>query len=397
MSLMTSLYPDTHGVVHPKFRLADDIWTLAEVLRRSGFATAAYTDGGFMAGAYGFADGFDLYDDNEGQEVGASTEHGFARTFHKFSQWLGDHADQDFFLFLHTFDIHGPYERGEPFECPPPKSGSDARLDYLRSLGGCDYLQVEHYQSLEQMIAAYDGGIRYADDYLGRLFDRLKELGLYDQATIIVTSDHGESFLDENVYAGHGMFVYDDEMHVPLVIKMPENRQAGERHSAFVESIDVMPTIFDMFGIAGPETLRMQGKSFLPVIRDEVDETAFRSFVIGTNPANLENYTVRDADWRLVSPINEVSLKRYFEVVLLPSNEQEVRSRLPAGPQLVRPGHPTENLAGQHPEEARKLADLLLRWKKDELAFRSAMPGREERGKLHDWEEQNLRALGYIR
>ena len=97
----------------------------------------------------------------------------------------------------------------------------------------------------------YDGEISYWDTQFGALVERLKQRGLYDDMTIVVTSDHGEEFMDHGGY-WHGTTLYDEMIRVPLVVKLPGSERAGTTAAEWVQSIDIMPTLLRLSGVDVP-------------------------------------------------------------------------------------------------------------------------------------------------
>jgi arylsulfatase A-like enzyme len=260
MSIFTGLYPQQHGVYPPSYRLSPAIGTLPERFSQAGFRTAGHTEGGYVGRGYGFARGFDEFTD---PRVKSTTD--IERTFEKglaFLRRLG--ADDRFFVFLHTYSIHDPYEPPEPYASlfwsgEPP--GSLTKLPIGRVNEGLltvDERTVEYFEAL------YDGGIRYADDVLAGLFEELEGLGLSDETTIVITSDHGEEFM-EHGRVGHTQ-IYPETLQVPLLVLHPD-LPAGRRVAEVVQSIDIAPTLLELAGIDPLEAAT--GASLVPLLQGE--------------------------------------------------------------------------------------------------------------------------------
>lgn len=263
MSILTGLEVWAHGVRRGDTPLPEAYTTLAETLKAEGWSTAAWVDGGFMSARYGFAQGFDEYHDK--REPGHAFENGFRRYAGEVREWLDEQGDAPFFLFLHTFDTHGPYQaEPEHFAAldgttpivPPHADRFGDPMEYLRRFGYHDYLQLERFESLDEMVDAYDAAIHFVDSSLAVLFRILEESDRYDDALIIVTSDHGESFMDHQLYVGHGLSLYDEEIHVPLLVKFPGGRFAGTRCGDVVRSIDIFPTVTNSAGAVCPSLVQ---------------------------------------------------------------------------------------------------------------------------------------------
>jgi arylsulfatase A-like enzyme len=280
VSLLTSLSCFRHGVNREDDRMSSTTVTLADVLRTRGFVCAAVTGGGFVSPVFGFSKGFDSYLQAEGSPW---TSRGAGQVFSAASQWIDKNAKKDFFLFVHTYQPHSPY-------IPPPPEDSmfldpDApwrMIDVGSHVGGPWGLYKRLPDAESRAIAGlYDGEIRYSDDALiGPLVAKLKALGIYDEAMIIVTSDHGEEFYDHGGWE-HGRSLYDEVLKVPLVVKFPRSEFRGRRVPTAVRLIDVMPTVMDVFG-ATPEGLGLEGRTLLPVLngREKKDRMAL-AFLAG--------------------------------------------------------------------------------------------------------------------
>ena len=283
-SILYSLYPSIHKTgksTVPKETLVSPL----ETLQQAGFTTTGIVGGGQLKAEFGFSKGFDEY-----IELPPITRANQIEAFEKESfRWLGEHHDDKFFLFLHTYEPHCPYA--------PPEEYATKRAGWYEGdvdpgkCGARYYNKVlmgdEDYRFLRDLYAAE---VEYVDSALGRLFDELKRLGLYDEMMIIFTSDHGES-LGERRYVGHNR-PYNVQLQVPLIIKLPG--MAPSRVEVPLESIDVMPTVFSAIGLEPP--YRFQGVNLIPLMKGEgkIDEERVR---IATHP-NL--VSVHRGPWHLI-------------------------------------------------------------------------------------------------
>ncbi|MGA1876285.1 MAG: tetratricopeptide repeat protein [bacterium] len=236
-SIFTGLYPFYHGVRNNgTFKADDKLETLTEVLRQHGFDTAAFIGSFVLDSRYGLNQGFDSYDDHMKKDPNQAFMVYNERTAGEVVQsaitWLREHGRQRFFLWLHCFDPHAPYEPPEPFSTM-----------YRKNL--------------------YDGEIAYVDHALGDLFSSLKEQNMFDETLLVITSDHGEG-LGEHAEKTHAIFVYDSTLHVPLIMRYPQEISGGSVVEMNVSTIDIMPTILDIFNIR--HTLQFHGKSLLGLI-----------------------------------------------------------------------------------------------------------------------------------
>jgi arylsulfatase A-like enzyme/Flp pilus assembly protein TadD len=249
-SILTGLLPSSHGVSDFGIPLGPGHTTLAQLLQKRDYHTAAFIGAVILdskALAPGFDRGFDFYDNFPAR---AETKSRWGRLERRGMEvvqhaetWLDTHREGPHFVWLHLYDPHDPYEP------PPPFS-----LTYKDRL--------------------YDGEIAYADSALGHFLAYLKKQGWYEGALIVVTGDHGEG-LGEHHEDTHGIFLYDSTTHVPLIVKLPSEREAGKTVGAQVRTTDIMPTILSLLGVAAPANL--DGDSLEPFLAgiDAAPRTVF--------------------------------------------------------------------------------------------------------------------------
>lgn len=242
MSMLTGLHPREHGVFPPNAVLSDQVELLPEVFQRHGFRTAGFTEGGFMSGRFGFRRGFDVFharDRNRNRPLEG--------TFRRGVQFLESLKKEDrFLLFLHTYAVHAPYDAPdryrEPFWPGPPPPGAipatGPALTRQNALG-----EPLPQPVVDWLTALYDAGIRQTDEVIQRFFADLERLGLSDDVTVVITSDHGEEFQD------HGRFnhtqLYREVLRVPLIVVHPDHREPV-RHSGVVQLMDLTPTLYEL-------------------------------------------------------------------------------------------------------------------------------------------------------
>ncbi|HYN40579.1 MAG TPA: sulfatase-like hydrolase/transferase [Thermoanaerobaculia bacterium] len=212
--------------------------TIPSLLKTEGYATGAAVSTYVLRGSTGLAAAFDSYDDVMDGSGGASVadlQRAGPRTLEVSQKWIGANSDRPFFFMLHLFEPHVPYDPPEPFR--------------------------SEYAGRE-----YDGEIAAADAVIGEFVRFLKEKNLYDDATIIFLSDHGEG-LGDHGESQHGIFLYRESIRVPLVLKLPGSEKAGTRVSTPVGLIDVFPTVAEIAGVDPPKTLA--GRSLLAIAQGE--------------------------------------------------------------------------------------------------------------------------------
>ena len=270
MSMFTGLYPSEHSVFPPDGVLAPDISTISESFKRSNFKTSGHSEGGFVHGGYGFERGFDEWN-HDAKKIESDVE----RTFHRGLEFLRQIGDDDrFFLFLHTYAVHDPYFPTPRYDQtfwdgPPPESFSPTGPNLIAFNRGELELSVE---ALEFFKSRYDSAIRYTDEVLEEFFEGLTGLGLLGDTTVILTSDHGEEFL-EHGRLSHSQ-VYPETVRVPLLLIHP-SLDSAMRVQSPVQLIDIAPTLAELADLKGP---RMSGKSLLaglPEMRHRVGGEAY--------------------------------------------------------------------------------------------------------------------------
>ncbi len=237
VSILTGLLPSSHGVSDFGIPLVANHATLAELLKKRAYRTAAFIGAVILDSkslAPGLDRGFEFYDNfpehpESKSHWGRIERRGMDVVQHA-EAWLDAHREGPHFIWVHLYDPHDPYE--------PPPPYSELYKDRL-----------------------YDGEIAYADSALGHFVAYLKQQDWYEGALIVVVGDHGEG-LGEHHEDTHGIFLYDSTTHVPLIVKLPYEREAGREAREQVRTTDIMPTILDLLEISAPTSL--DGNSLKP-------------------------------------------------------------------------------------------------------------------------------------
>lgn len=224
-TIMTGLLPAEHGVRdNAGFTLDSSKPTIASLLRANGYATGAAVSAYVLRRDTNLASGFDFYDDRIAFVEDAPTgnlQRSGTETASIVTKWMESHSSQPFFAFVHLFEPHTPYE------------------------------------------PTYDAEVVKSDQIVGQLLDALRAMNLYDDALIIVLSDHGEG-LGDHGEAEHGVLLYREALQVPLIVKLPHGERRGERVAEAVQLADVFPTVAEVVRIAPPS---VRGESLLGKIR----------------------------------------------------------------------------------------------------------------------------------
>jgi len=274
-SIFTGKYPSHHsiGFHQGNGKLDTDIdITLAEYLKTKRFKTAAFVSSFVLRKETNLNSGFDLYDDEmTSHELNRPTEliRDGLETTDRAIQWLLNNKTDNFFLFIHLFDIHGPYFCKEPFKSIFRDDVQSKEIKRLNAIvpdnypvGGIPYYQVlnkildnegnivSFETNLQYYISQYDGNIRYCDSLIENLIDVLKDLQIFDDVMLIITSDHGEAFGENNIYFFHGLTVTPDQIHVPLILSLPKSFSPNRQKRLYdpVSTVDIFSTIVSLFG-----------------------------------------------------------------------------------------------------------------------------------------------------
>lgn len=257
-TLLTGLTVSQHGVTESPRVLTAGMRPLAARLHDAGYETVAYTDGGFLAPTFGMSIGFDVFD----HRLESDAEH-VARGFREAVERLrGRRSERPVFLFLHSYQVHAPYELDLRFDDPEhpydgPLAGVDVtplRIDdAVAARGGA--LRPE---DVEYVRALYDASVRRMDDELGDVLDALPELFGDQPYAVVVTSDHGEELFERGT-TGHGLGLHREQLAVPLIVEAP-GLAPGVDDSP-VASIDLVPTLLDVAGL--PPDRLLSGRSLL--------------------------------------------------------------------------------------------------------------------------------------
>lgn len=234
VSMLSGLLPFQHGVRdNVGFRVRAEERLAPQFLREQGFASGGVASAYVLRRETGIANGFDFYDAQMPPTPAGSgfdeAQRDGAESLAIAERWMASQASPRLFLFLHLYEPHAPY-------APPARF---ARY------------------------APYDGEIAYADEIVGSLIAWLRDRDWYDRSTIFLVSDHGEGLSDHGEQE-HGLFLYDEAVHVPLVVKMPYRSGGGRRVKALVQHIDLLPTAIDLAGGSIPTTL--PGRSLRPLL-----------------------------------------------------------------------------------------------------------------------------------
>jgi arylsulfatase A-like enzyme/Tfp pilus assembly protein PilF len=360
-SIFTGDIPLAHGVRNNgRYRLPGQIDTLAEILQRRGYLTAAFVSSFTLESRFGLDQGFTIYNDNfplkKGQVKTYSSERPAELVFADFSAWFENFYQQDknkkFFAWVHFFDPHMPYAPPEPFKSKFQQN-------------------------------PYDGEIAYMDVYIGKIITLLEEKQLLANTLVVIVGDHGEAFGEHGEF-GHMMFCYEENLKVPLVFcapgRLPENKTIADR----VNLVDVMPTILEFLSVpfpAGADAGRGNNPATVPSVRG----ISLLPLIKGTSVKERTFYieSVFAAEALGCAPVKGL-IKGEYKFIDLPQPELY---------QLAADPGEKENLYFKQNATAKQLKQSLAQvMKQYEMSPGAVQPGR----KLSGEEERKLKSLGYF-
>ncbi len=264
-TVLTGLSPYTHRTMDKLQRLPEEIETLAERLGAAGYRTGFVTTNVNVSGKFGFRQGSELFSYLTDRRGGRAAKADSTRVNEVAIRWLESlEGDAPFFLFLHTVDPHAPYEPEARFRARFAPEPGDARLGERRALARLERADAPpDARTMAQLLALYDAEIAANDEAFGALVGWLEQEGLWDDTLLLFLSDHGEEFL-EHGKTEHGRTLYEEQLRVPMVWKLPGGQGAGRRLETPVDQVDVAPTILEAAGLAVPAAL--PGRSLWPAL-----------------------------------------------------------------------------------------------------------------------------------
>lgn len=390
-TIFSGLFPTVHSATGKASALPDDVVTAAEILQAGGYYTKGYSNNPNITSTFNYDQGFADYVDLEPDRFFGATSSASRLTLYEvlrkvrnmvksklpggglrveeFYQpaeritdtalsWLdeGRPANAPFYLFMHYMDPHDPYR-------DPGKSGRIYARNAMGDPSPEDYL--------EAFKRSYNFEIEYLDEHLGRFFTGLRERGLYDDTVIIFTSDHGEEFYEHGGW-WHGLSLYEEQIAIPLIIKLPGNAHAGARQTMITRHVDIAPTMAALAGLQPAE--KMTGQALVQPNQD----------LASAGPA--ESYAHLDFEGIRLNSVRTESTK------LITANEDNKRNYAPVELyNLIEDPGEQNNLA----EEDIATKDELLA-KIDNFDAESKTQAVAAQDVMSPEERAQLEALGYL-
>ena len=384
-TMLSGLIPSGHRMQCDWHSLPADVSTVAEQMKKAGYTTIGVVANGNASSAFGLDRGFDIYEDTVKNWKGLPNAR---QVFQLGMKHLKKHrGKKKVFLFLFVVDPHDPYRPKPPYD----KMYYPEYKGEVRHKVHWEYKNDYPEAQGKKVVALYDGLIRYTDDQLGWLFARLKKMGFWDEASIFITADHGESFGEHGLYL-HGHHHYETHLRIPLIVRAPwiKKEERGRYSSAFLQQIDLGPTFIGLAG--GQPAPAMRGLNIAKVLVDRTIVPVPRYVISEYKCYGIRRSAIRTRRYKLIyqqPAVREVFNKHIKDPKLLPSVsfDKEVFDLF----EVLADPHETRNLwnkPGTHPVGAK-----LLKVLKDEIL--QDEPSRRVRDLDPDLVEE-LRSLGYM-
>lgn len=341
MTWFTGVYPSEHRMTNkfalfaPPVRkvaklkeLSPKLTTLAEILKQNGYVTGGFTGNAGVSGGFGYDQGFDVYYYPKG------TFGGMDKSVPRALDWLKENKDKKFFLFLHGYDCHGQRVPPEGYDYRYVDKDYDKKFlgtaleqELLREEGLERGKVVLREADVRFWRAIYDEKINRVDRRFQNFLKELDELKLTDKTLFVLTSDHGTEFYEHQRF-DHGFTLYDELIHVPLIIKLPGQKQ-GKKITDRVSSIDVMPTILDLLDVKQSEkaTKQLRGQSLVPslqdkaVNRDVYSETNYRDYT-------FKRSIITPNGWKLIYTL-ESKTRELYDLKTDPAEKKDLAKAKP--------------------------------------------------------------------
>jgi len=392
----TCIYTGLHTIHHkyyrfgePNIRQVDDtILTMPEMMRAIGYTTVGFDN--LMNVIYGRAKhwvrGYEFYV-NCGPTAFDLAHHLKAEQLNRrLMPWLRNYAHEKFFLFVHYWDPHTPYNQPEEYRnLFPHELGSLSDLEVREAPAGYQYVpgwgtvdqivnEEEKWRSrrsggMPVSVDLYDGEIVYMDEAIGEVIEVLEDEGVLDETLFIVTSDHGEQLGQHNIW-GHAA-LHEAETRIPLIMRYPKRPPKCLRINGFCQQVDILPTLLDFLGVR-PDVLEIDGKSIMPLLKGEpIRDRIFLEHSSGQR-------SIRTEQWHLLDDelLDEAWIRR-------PKREPEFYNVKEDPMEVI-------NLAETRKDETEEFRGELRRWVKSNLK-----EGEPDPAVYRDWPEIIKNSIGY--
>ncbi len=365
-SLMTGLHPEHHRILYMKNKLPAGTQTLARVFSENGYETATFVANGNASSAFGMTQGFD-----EVAEVFRNENYtGWGQDVtNSFSEWLPTVIGMKFFAYLHYREPHDPFNPPEEWvkKFVDPSYKGDVGTSFEKRVRITTNATDLTNEDRKQIRNLYDANLAYGDFQVGQILDLLRNTGQYDNTIVIVTADHGEAIY-EHGFQGHNSQLYEESVHIPLLMKLTRKSDASGTIDPVVRTIDLFPTLIDLLSFSRKQ-VSVDGRSSLPYLvslpsgeRDVITQTTLQ-----------RAYSYREKDYKYV--VDQVY------------GDEELYN-------LRQDPEERHNLIAVEPVRAKFYRSRLMAYL--ETYRQTASRRKVENAVIDESAKQNLEALGYL-
>ena len=349
-AMFTSVPDSVHGVTSPiGKRLAEEFETLPESFQSAGYSTAGFFAGPYLHPAFGLGQGFDQYvdcvntvpDEALDEDNTWSMSDPLLRASHHgvtnnkvYDQWktyfeeagaeAAKKSGKPFFAFVHLWDVHFDFE-------PPPPFDTMFDPDYTGTFTGRDFFTDPRVNARiperdrMHIISLYDGEIRWTDTFVKKIREDLQSKGLWENTIFVITSDHGTELFDHG-RKGHRTTLYDELIHIPLIIHFPSEVLGGQRYPKQTRMIDLGPTVRDLAGL--PPVATTMGESLAPLLRGTLQTRSVPPAISELYDVGREMRSLRTGTSKFIHDSTAVQKKTWFDL----TTDPEEKKRRPVRP-----------------------------------------------------------------
>lgn len=294
-SILTSLHPSTHETRYDASSLPMKALMLGEVLQSAHFKTASFIANGYVSTKFGFGRGWDHYTNYIRESRNTNASNVYREAF----DWIEEHRDERFFVYIQTIDPHVPYDPPDEYLKMYDDRAYDGPVKNRRT-----HLLLEDAKKSPPKVvftesdkirlkALHDGEISYHDHHMGLFLRKLEKLGLRENTLFVITADHGEE-LDDHGSWGHGHSVYQELLHVPLLFRWPGAIEGGKRVHPAVTTLDIAPTVLEALDVPIPDAF--EGRSLLGHMRGAKPTGPYVAF----SDFQENRRVIRAGQWKLI-------------------------------------------------------------------------------------------------
>ncbi len=328
-TIFSSLYLSSHNVNNVSTGLSEEATILFEPIKKYGYSTGIFSSNNFVAPLYGFDQGVDYFYTFKPsitlrlsigliiRKIGTLNSYTYKvyNIFRKLEQlilsrhivditadglnrcfldWIDSLNGERFFAYIHYMEVHGPYTPPPPYDkmfFPSSKVSllkPALKIRPVRSAFEHMPETMSFEEKREFLISQYDGEIRWLDASIGKLIEQLKKKNILDETLIIITADHGEEFFEHSNWGHSSRNLFDELIHIPLIMRYPKKLPPGAKIDALIQQVDLMPTIFDFCDIPLSSCKMSQGHSIIPLFKEN-EKNYINKFVISESYKASEN------------------------------------------------------------------------------------------------------------